>query len=230
MIRILDVCSGTGSIERWVDSARLNDVVHVTSVDIAIVLGRTPTHLVDVTQWDYEQAYPPGHFDVVWASPPCTQYSMARTTGPPRDFVGADRIVQRCLDIIRYFKPRVWIIENPAWGYLRNREVMTSQNLPNEVASYCQYGMEYRKDTRFWSNLFSDDETARNGLPKLVVKRCNPATCHAVTEGKQHRYHLSASTGRNLPHRTKWLAGRVPEALIEDMLRPVVGVSVHSFL
>jgi hypothetical protein len=27
----------------------------------------------DVLDWDYENAYPPNHFDFIWASPPCTQ-------------------------------------------------------------------------------------------------------------------------------------------------------------
>ena len=40
----------------------------------------------DITTWDYKAMFEPGEFDVVWASPDCTQYSIARTRGPPRDF------------------------------------------------------------------------------------------------------------------------------------------------
>ena len=31
----------------------------------------------DITTWDYAAAFEPGYFDVIWASPDCTQYSRA---------------------------------------------------------------------------------------------------------------------------------------------------------
>ena len=30
--------------------------------------------------WDY-QAYNPKDFDIIWAPPPCAEYSIAKTTG-----------------------------------------------------------------------------------------------------------------------------------------------------
>ena len=89
--------SGTGSIGS-VFASRGWDV---TSLDI--LPGATITS--DILDWNYK-IYPPSHFDFIWASPPCTHYSMARTTAKtPRDFEGADAIVQRTLDIIEYFRP-----------------------------------------------------------------------------------------------------------------------------
>ena len=80
----------------------------------------TPTHCADIFEWDYTQ-YPAGHFDFVHASPPCTQYSAYRTTGPPRDLEGADALVRRALEIIRYFAPRWWAMENQTSGLLKTR-------------------------------------------------------------------------------------------------------------
>ena len=63
----------------------------------------------DIMNWDYT-AYNPKDFDVIWASPPCTEYNMAKTTGV-RKIKEANRISQRTIDIIRYFDPQYWIIE-----------------------------------------------------------------------------------------------------------------------
>ncbi|MFM7985439.1 MAG: hypothetical protein ACKPKO_39605 [Candidatus Fonsibacter sp.] len=35
----------------------------------------------DIRLDSMDWAYSPHDFDVVWASPPCTEYSMAKTTG-----------------------------------------------------------------------------------------------------------------------------------------------------
>ena len=43
--------------------------------------------------------YVPGHFDCIWASPPCTEYSIARTTAKtPRNLELAGDLVPRTGD------------------------------------------------------------------------------------------------------------------------------------
>ena len=104
----------------------------------------------DLLTWDYTSfaLEPP---DVIWCSPPCTHYSRARSKAKtPRDLEGADAIVQKCLDIIRYWNPKVWWIENPQTGLLKSRGVV--QGLPYVDLDYCQYGAPYRKRTRLWTN------------------------------------------------------------------------------
>lgn len=66
-LRILVLFSGTGSVER--EFLRCHPTASVVTLDSSPLWQ--PTHQVDIMLWDYEQ-YPPGHFDVVWASPPCT--------------------------------------------------------------------------------------------------------------------------------------------------------------
>ena len=58
----------------------------------------------DIMDWGYT-AYKPNDFDVIWASPPCTEYNMAKTTGVRR-IDEANRISQRTIDIVRYFDPQ----------------------------------------------------------------------------------------------------------------------------
>ena len=158
MPRLLELFAGTGSVGKAFKDLGWE----VVSVDNCNKFP--PTHLCDILKWDYAAAYPPGHFDVVHASPPCTQYSSARTVGPPRDLEGADRLVQRALEIIEYFAPRYWWLENPATGLLKTRPCVQHLGKPYE-AHYCMYGAPYKKPTHLWSN-------CPHFRPRVCNKRC----------------------------------------------------------
>jgi len=139
-MRLLELFSGTGSIGRAFEAQGWE----VVSLDI--LPGSAIT--CNILEWEYEK-YPSDHFDFIWASPPCTQYSIARTTAKtPRDFEGADAIVRKALDIIEFFDPPLWLLENPQTGYLKTREIM--RGLPWRDVTYCKYGFPYRKRTRLW--------------------------------------------------------------------------------
>ena len=67
-----------------------------------------------------------------------TMYSVARTKAKtPRDIAGANRVVQRVLDIIEYFQPTVATIENPSTGGLKWQPFM--QNILVHTLTYCRY-------------------------------------------------------------------------------------------
>ena len=94
----------------------------------------------------------------IWATPPCIQYSRARTTAKtPRDLVGADRIVAKAFEVISWFDGVPFCVENPATGRLPTREVVAGR--PFSVVSYCKYispeedWPRYKKDTALWHNL-----------------------------------------------------------------------------
>ena len=142
-MRLLNLCSGTGSVSRAFKDAGYD----IVDVDWDHRFG--PTHCVDIMTW--ECPYEAGHFDVVWASPDCVMYSRARTTAKtPRNFEMADALVQRCLELIRDLQPRVWFLENPDSGLLKTRPFMIG--LPFVIVDYCMYGASYRKRTRIWTN------------------------------------------------------------------------------
>ena len=146
MPKALFLCSGTGSVGEPFREGGWD----VIDVDWD---GRFGAEIVeDITKWDYKAMFEPGEFDVVWASPDCTQDSIARTRAPPRDFEKADKLVQSCLDIIEHLKPQLWFIENPDTGYLKTRAVV--EGLPYVKVDYCMYQNPamYRKRTRIWTN------------------------------------------------------------------------------
>jgi site-specific DNA-cytosine methylase len=205
-MRILDLCSGTQSISRW--AAADAEAHTVVTVDIRPrVRGQRPTHCVDVTAWDYRAVLTPGEFDMVWASPPCIHYSKLRTYPgiPPRDLEGADRIVARCLEIIEYLAPRAWVMENPATGLLRTREVVAG--LPFVDAHYCRYGGYLRKPTRFWTNL-SD---------RLQLLKCEGAC--GFMEGGRHVYAYGNRHGYlRVPGESTWRICEVPAKLLEVIM------------
>ena len=51
----------------------------------------------DTLNWNYT-VYESGYFDVIWASPPCTEYSCAKTVGI-RDIEKVNDIVFRTIEI-----------------------------------------------------------------------------------------------------------------------------------
>ena len=141
---IWDVCCGTKSVSNvWRDAG------HET-LTLDIDPRCSPDVCTDIMSWEYTDfsLEPP---DFIWCSPPCTHYSIARTNAKtPRDLEGSDKIVQRCLDIIHYWRPKYWVVENPQTGLLKTRDVV--QGLNYRDVDYCMYGAQYRKRTRLWTN------------------------------------------------------------------------------
>ena len=139
MPRLLELFAGTGSIGRAFREVGWD----VVSLDIDPKTDAT--FHCDVRDFDFRR-WPPGAFDALWASPPCTHYSRARTVAKtPRDLEGADAVVAATLRAILHLRPKVWWIENPHTGLLKDRPLM--RNLPFLVTDYCAWGAPYRKRT-----------------------------------------------------------------------------------
>jgi len=84
----LDLFCGTKSV-----SNRLTELgFQVVSVDNRP--STNPTFWVNILTWKYWEVFRPGDFEVIGASPPCTEYSRAKTIGT-RDLEGADQLVKK---------------------------------------------------------------------------------------------------------------------------------------
>ena len=178
MPRLLELCSGTGSVGRAFAARGWE----VTSVDINPKAH--PTICCNLLELTAEQCLAQGPVDFVWASPPCTHYSRARTTGGPRDLEGSDRLVQKCLDLAAQLGAP-FIMENPWTGLLRHREVVAG--LPMRVVDYCKYGATYRKRTSLWTNTAFE--------PSQPLCRYDCASCDPVT--RRHIEHAQRGSWAN---------------------------------
>ena len=110
--------------------------------------------------------------DIIWASPPCTSYSIAAIKHHRRGQVAVsdtartgDSLVLATLNFIEIFKPKFWFIENPR-GMLRKMDFM--QDLKRDTVTYCQYGDFRMKPTDIWHQ--------SNWKPRPMCK--NGSSCH----------------------------------------------------
>ena len=179
-MKVLELFKGSGSIGKY-----CKDKHDVVSLDIDRKSEADKT--IDILEWDYASEYPVGYFDVVWGSPPCTEYSHLLHALPNRvrDLNLADSIVLKTLEIIGYFQPKYWFIENPQSGLLKSRNFM--DGLPFYDVSYCKYGYDYRKHTRIWTNLENFDA-------KVCKKDCGKMV------GRRHIKNLGRSEFGNMVH------------------------------
>ena len=160
-LKILELFCGTKSFSK-IAKARGHEIF-----TIDILEKFNPDLCIDVLKLKLKDI--PFKPDVIWASPPCTEYSHTKRRGI-RDIEGANKIVLKTLKLIKKLNPKIWILENPQTGLLKKQEFMGGIDF--EDCSYCKYGMPYRKQTRFWNNF------------NLKLKICNK-DCDFMN-GKKH--------------------------------------------
>ena len=219
-IKVLSLFSGTKSISKecilrnW----------EVISVDIEKKFN--PSILTDIMTWDYT-IYEPGHFDIITASPVCLWWSILRRSNIGRFGITSDTLradidtygkpmVNKVFEIIDYFKPKYWWIENPQTGLMKT--YITDK--PYYDVDYCRYGFEYRKRTRFWTNI-----TNFEPIP-LCKQDCESIVTITRASGKiskLHKKHYNSKARQNIKESkhqgtNKYERYRIPPKLINDLL------------
>jgi len=124
---ILDLCGGTGA---W--STPYKDAGY-------------DVRLVTLPDNDVRTYVPPENVYGILAAPPCTMFSLARTTAKvPRDLDAGLELVKVCLEIIWKTKPKFWVMENPK-GLLRK-----FMGKPAFAFDASEFGEVYNKHTDLW--------------------------------------------------------------------------------
>lgn len=170
---IFDFFSGTGS-----STQAFREAGHqVITFELDPTFKATENvSVLDLTTDYLLQTY--GRPDFVWASPPCTAFSVASIghhwTGGKGAYIPKteaavfnQRLVAHTRQLIEELKPtKGYLIENPR-GMLRKLPVVA--DLPRQTITYCQYGDSRQKPTDLWGY-------AENWKPKEMCKR--GASCH----------------------------------------------------
>ena len=176
--------------------------------------------------WDYK-IYPKGYFKLITASPVCLWWSALRATWIGRKLnAHGDKIITReiidndielygvpmvdkVFEIIDYFNPNYYIIENPASGSMKK---YINDLIPYYDIDYCKYSdWGYKKSTRFWTNI-------DGFIPKICNKDCDNIVIKkhkkTLNGAKRHSGDVSMSGGGS----NRLMRYRIPSALIEDIL------------
>jgi len=179
-MNILELFSGTHSIGKVFESKGHN----VISVDLDNKFN--PTHNVNILDFDYKQ-YPKDYFTYIHSSPPCILFSQNQVSWYGRTkkhnitnepviwnrkvheecMIVSDRLVERTLEIIEYFKPKYFTIENPHhnnWNCIKYRPYMIP--IPYSIVDYCMYDYSVKKPTIIYNNF------------NLVLRTCDKSHNH----------------------------------------------------
>jgi site-specific DNA-cytosine methylase len=212
MTRLLELFSGTHSVGKVAKELGYE----VVSLDI-----KNADINIDILKWNYKE-YPNDYFDIIWASPPCRTFSSIKKTHIGRKnkdgkIVTAEYIEKeiltiglppllKTLEIIAYFKPKKYFIENPQTGSMKKY-----LNLPYYDVDYCKYSdWGYRKRTRIWTNL-------KNFNPKKCRQDCNSCVNgkHLINFGmtNKNRFNNIKPIYTNINERY-----RVPPTLIKELI------------
>ena len=200
-MKVLELFAGSRSVGKAAEELGMN----VFSSDITQFGGID--YVVDILDFDVAEVHGFSKNlwvpDVIWASPPCTSYSIAGVRHhrngqePTSEFaVKSDKIMDKVHELIHYFtllNPNlVYYIENPR-GMLRKMDFMKRHPIRHTV-TYCQYGDTRMKPTDIWTNdlRWNPRPMCKNGAP---CHEPAPRGSQTGTQGRANNHERS-----KIPH------------------------------
>jgi len=188
--KVLELFAGSRSVGKIAESLGME----VFSSDLIEFKGiHYPISILD-----FDVTKVPFQPDIIWASPPCTGFSVAAIghhwSGGKGAYIPKTEtaklgieLVKKTLEIINHFQPTYWFMENPR-GVLRKLDVV--KRLKKNSVTYCQYGDERMKPTDIWTNseVWTSKPMCKNGDPCHVAA---PRGSRTGTQGRANAYERS---------------------------------------
>tara|TARA_R110000823_G_scaffold165590_1_gene297767 strand:- start:2544 stop:3356 length:813 start_codon:yes stop_codon:yes gene_type:complete len=233
-MKLLELFSGTHSIGKVAEKYNID----VVSLDRDLPAScpftdyTSKNHInADIMTWDYKK-FNPNEFDIITASPVCLWWSCLRKSWIGRklkafgdikvtremlegdiDLFGKP-MVDKVFEIINYFNPKYFWIENPQTGSMKHY-IDEKYQTPYLDVDYCKYSSwGYKKRTRFWYK----------GLDNFKPKTCkwdceNYISVEDKETKKVRKCHKANCSKGKITTKDRY---RIPETLIEDFFKEIV--------
>jgi site-specific DNA-cytosine methylase len=165
---------------------------------------------------DLEKSQIPFQPNMIWASPPCTYFSVASIgkhwnkdhTPKTEQAIHGCNIVKKTLRLIKEINPKFYYIENPR-GKLRKLEFM--QSIPRTTIWYCTYGDTRAKPTDVWSNNIQSMFNPKGWQPRPECFNGNK-NCHHEAAPRGSRTGTQGIKGN-------YNRSKIPVQLCEDIIK-----------
>ena len=210
-MKVLELFAGSRSIGKVADSLGYE----VYSSDINNFEGIN--YVVDILDFDINKI--PFKPDFIWASPPCTFFSVAsigkhwnKDHSPKSENAKLGmQIIQKTLDIIDMCQPKYFFIENPR-GKLRKLDLM--KGIPRTTVWYCKYGDKRAKPTDIWTNNLRSIFNSKGWQPRVECHNGNK-NCHHEPAPRGSRTGTQGMKGN-------YNRSKIPELLCKEILNSII--------
>lgn len=189
-MKVLELFAGSRSVGK-VAELRGHEVYSSDITDFGGI-----DYVCDILEFDVKRL--PFAPDVIWASPPCTGFSVAAIghhwTGGKGAYIPKTetarlgiQLLEKTFQIVEELKPRFWFIENPR-GLMRKMPQLSG--LQRHTVTYCQYGDSRMKPTDIWTNstTWKPRPMCKNGAP---CHEAAPRGSRTGTQGLKNNYERS---------------------------------------